>query len=85
VEGRVGLGVDSQESLEELVCRPIAANYPNCSLTTIERWDDAPVSWESWMASAVLSPELFPILRHAQFEDINRAFADPIDSILRAV
>ena len=33
-----------------------------------------------------LAPELFPILRHAQFEDmLNRNFADPINGILRAI
>jgi hypothetical protein len=35
--------------------------------------------------SLVLVADLFPILRHAQFEDLaNRSFADPIDGLLRA-
>ncbi|MDP1798584.1 MAG: type IV secretion system DNA-binding domain-containing protein [Planctomycetaceae bacterium] len=36
--------------------------------------------------TGVLAPELFPLLRHPQFEDqLNRNFADPLDSLLRAV
>jgi hypothetical protein len=85
IQGRVGLLIEFPDELEETVCGPIAANYPQCSLTTVERFDGVPEGWGTWAAAVVLSPELFPILRHAQFEDLNRTFADPIDGILRAV
>lgn len=85
VEGRVALCVDFPDELEEMVCGPLTANYPSASLTTIPRFDPPPDGWGTWAAAVMLSPELFPILRHAQFEDIGRTFADPIDSILRSV
>lgn len=67
-EGRVALFVRSLRSMEEFVTGPIVANYPNCSLTTIEQDEPIPAGWETWTATLELAPELFPILRHAQFE-----------------
>ena len=85
-EGRVALFVRSLQSMEEFVTGPIVANYPNCSLATIEQAEPIPAGWEMWTATLELSPELFPILRHAQFEDmLNRNFADPVSGILRAI
>jgi hypothetical protein len=43
-------------------------------------------SGELRWAELSLVPDLFPILRHSQFEDsLNRNFADPINGLLRAV
>lgn len=84
--GRVGLFLDFPNRLEESVCGPITANYPNGMLTSVDQLDQAPYDWHTLSAELVLSPELFPILRHAQFEDLlNGNFADPITAILRAV
>jgi len=85
-DGLVGLFFQCEEEAEEFVIGPIAANYPNCSLTRIQQMDSCPPGWETWYADLTLTPELFPILRHAQFEDLlNGTFADPITGILRAV
>ncbi len=85
-EDRVALFVRSLQSLEQLVIGPIAANYPNCSIATIEADAPPPSDWETWAAELELVPELFPILRHAQFEDmLNHNFADPVSGILRAI
>jgi hypothetical protein len=85
-EGRVGLFLHFEEDDDEFVCGPVAANYPNCSLTTIPSLDEAPAEWQIWSAELILTPDLFPILRHAQFEDLlNGTFADPINGILRGV
>src|SRR5437879_1781891 len=81
-DGRVGLFVHLPDSLEEFVCGPITANYPNCTLATTEGLDERVPGWGSWSAALELSPEVFPILRHAQFEDLlNGNFADPVSSI----
>ena len=72
--------------MEELATGPITANYPNCSLPTVEPDEVRVAGWETWTAELELIPELFPILRHAQFEDmLNRNFADPLSGILRAI
>jgi len=84
-EGRVGLFLQFADRLEELVTGPIAANYPNSTLTTIENTDAQP-GWKNSFADLELTPEIFPILRHAQFEDLlNGTFADPVSGILRAI
>ena len=69
-DDRVALFVRVAEHIDELVTSPIAANYPNCSLVTVEQNDDVPPEFETWSAELELCPELFPILRHAQFEDL---------------
>lgn len=86
VDHRVALVLEFADQDEELVCGPIAANYPNCSLTTITGVDAPPPEWQRWTADLRLSPEIFPILRHAQFEDsLTRTFADPINGLLRSI
>lgn len=83
---RVGLFLQFADPLEELVTGPIVANYPDCSLATVEALDEPPPDWRTWIADLELTPEIFPILRHAQFEDLlNGTFADPVSAILRAV
>lgn len=85
-DDRVTLFIECDNHLEELVFDPIAANYPNCALTTIENFDEPLSGWATWSADLMLVPEVFPILRHAQFEDLlNGIFADPVSAILRAV
>lgn len=83
---RVGLFVQCADPLKEIVTGPIAANYPNCELASIEKLDESPSNWKTWSAELELTPEVFPILRHTQFEDLlNHNFADPVSAILRAV
>lgn len=85
-EGRLGLFLRYAEHAEELVTGPVASNYPNCAMTAAEGLAAPPPGWRTWFSELELTPELFPILRHAQFEDmINRTFADPITAILRAM
>jgi hypothetical protein len=86
VEGRVGMVLECFGDDEEVVCGPLTAHYPNCSLKTIPGIDEPPVGWDSWTTEVVLRPELFPTLRHAQFEDaLTRSYADPITGILRTI
>src|SRR5207249_1294728 len=65
--GRVGLFLECAEHLEELVCGPVAANYPNCTLTAVDAFDCAPPGWGTWHAQLQLRRETYPILRHVQF------------------
>jgi hypothetical protein len=85
-EDRVGLFVRFADPIEELVTSPIAAHYPNCSLVPVQENGEIPPRFETWTAELELCPELFPILRHAQFEDLlNGTFADPVSGILRSI
>ncbi len=80
----VGLRLRCEDAIAPLVSSPITANYPQCVVA-----DDEPIKDKSsscWSTDLRLVPELFPILRHAQFEDaLNRNYADPINAILRAI
>lgn len=85
-EGKVAIFVNAPDELETIVTAPIIANYPTATLKAV---DPAPVrlaGWSTWSATLRLVPDLFPILRHPQFEDVlNGTFADPIAGILRAI
>ena len=73
------------ESQREFV-GPIEANYPQCAVTEITESPNPPSDWQTWSVSLDLSQESYPILRHAQFEDmLNRAFADPRSGLLFAI
>lgn len=85
VSGQVGLFVRCGQAQREQLLGPIAANYPHCSLTEVAE-DARPDDAECWAIDLVLTPELLPILRHAQFEDaLNHLFADPVSGLLRAI
>lgn len=85
-EGRVALFLQMPQPIKELVLGPVAANYPNCSIKEVESEEGGGPDRETWSAELELVPELFPILRHTQFEDLlNGNFADPINSVLRAI
>ena len=85
LHGQLGLYLRCPTAVRELVVGPMAANYPECDFTIVENESDR-VGFETWSVELDLVPELFPILRHAQFEDaLNRNFADPLSSLLRAI
>ncbi len=82
---QVGLRVRCQARLAEAVLGPLTANYPECVLAEADG-EESRSERETWSVELGLVPELFPILRHGQFEDqLNHNFADPISSILRAI
>ncbi len=84
-EGQAGLFLRLPQSVEPLVRGPLLANYPQCTLTACDD-DTLPNGWSRREETLFLSPELYPLLRHAQFEDLlNGNFADPINSLLQAV
>lgn len=81
---RIGLFLHCPDDLEQVITSPLIANYPQSVLTDVPQ-GEIPIDWHTWQVGLRLTPDLFPILRHAQFEDLaNRSFADPIDGLLRA-
>ena len=90
IDQRVGLCVRFPDELSEVVIAAVEASYPNCRLDVLDKKavgeDLANNGRQISSAHLRLLPDLFPILRHSQFEDLpSRSFADPIDSLLRAV
>ncbi len=85
--GMVGLFIRIPAELQGTVIGPISASYPNCAITNVEEDNGREgAGLRTWRVDLDLTPELFPILRHAQFEDLlNGSFADPIDGVLRAI
>ena len=87
---QVGLFVRCHAADREAVLEPIVANYPQATVTLVEEGsrtgECAPGEGSVWHSDVQLVPELFPILRHAQFEDaLNRNFADPVSGLFRAI
>jgi hypothetical protein len=70
VTGQVGLMIRCSASQREFVVGPIEANYPQCSVAEVAESPHPPSGWHTWSVSLNLSPEIYPILRHAQFEDL---------------
>ncbi len=88
VAGRVGLFCRVNEHFAPLVLGPLKAKYPNCSLTVVEDQADPDRDHlrPTWWAEVTLVPDLFPLLRHNQFEDIaSGTFEDPIDALLQSI
>lgn len=84
-DAKAGLFIRVPDQFAPLVIEPVVANYPHCSVASVQ--DEAiPDGFVTWSAQLTLVTDLFPILRHAQFEDVlNGEFADPINGILRAI
>jgi len=83
--GEVGLFMRFPQDLRRLVLEPLAAKYPGCRFDQVKGKRHRLPS-QTWYAKLRLTPELYPILRHSQFEDVlTRTFEDPIDGILKAV
>jgi hypothetical protein len=86
VGDHIGLLLKCTHAQRELVLGPIEANYPQCSLTAVDDGTDRNGLEETWSVDLDLVPEIFPILRYAQFEDqLNHTFADPINNLLRTI
>jgi hypothetical protein len=85
VEGnRLCLALRFGAQLREVVLGPLLANYPRAKADV--RLEEPSVAGQAWHTDVLLTPDLFPILRHSQFEDLlTHSYADPIDGILRAL
>lgn len=84
-DGQVGVFLRCHPSDRDAVLEPMIASYPHASITPVE---EAAADPECIVRACdvTLVPELYPILRHAQFEDLlNHNFADPVSGLLRAI
>ncbi len=89
LDGRVGLFCCVPDHLAPLLSGPLKAKYPNCTLAVVDHGEapqrDAAFS-DICSAELALTPDLYPLLRHSQFEDIaSGTFEDPIDALLQAI
>jgi hypothetical protein len=88
VQSQVTLAIELGDALAQRVIGPILANYPQAKCTPVAATELARTahSLGTYALELTLTPQIFPILRHAQFEDLlNRQYADPIDSLLAAL
>ncbi|QDT45693.1 AAA-like domain protein [Gimesia alba] len=84
---QVGLYCRFPGLLHELVQGQFHAKYPDCSIELLEEDAlDCPAGYETHLMSLHLRPDLFPILRYQQFEDvIHEEVDDPIGGVLQTV
>ena len=70
---QVGLFVRCHAADRDTVLQPILANYPHATVTLgkdgSRTGECTTPECQVWHSDVQLVPELFPILRHAQFED----------------
>ena len=85
LQGTVGLFVRVPVGLLATFTHDFADAYPGCTLTALcdEDRDD---SGHTWSATLRLSPDVFPLKTHRQFEDLlHRELADPLSGLLSAL
>ena len=73
--------------LAATVTAQLAAHYPAASIERLGGTVPAPAEkFQTWTAELRLHPELFPIRRYAQFDDmLNRNVSDPLTGIFAAL
>ncbi len=86
-EQQVGLYCRFPGLLHRLIQGQFHAKYPDCTVELLEDNSlDCPAGYEIWSMNLHLRPDLFPILRYQQFEDvIHNEVDDPIGGVLQAV
>lgn len=80
----VSLQIRVPPELASILRSQLYAQYPDCHLEEIpEKSLFPPPGSGTWQARLFLQPDLFPLRRYSQFEDLlNRQSADPIAAIL---
>jgi len=81
----VGLFCRYPRALRAAVDAPLVAKYPTVKFERLDdnALDEKPADHRIFVAELRLRPEVFPIRRHAEFEDaMNKAAADPMGGIL---
>lgn len=84
---QVGLYCRFPGLLHGLIQGQFHAKYPDCTIQLLEEDAlDCPTNYETWSTTLHLRPDLFPILRYQQFEDvIHNEVDDPIGGVLQTV
>ena len=83
---QIGLYLEVPGDLGQEITDLLSAKYPNCQIEPALDVLEPPAGWSCYSAELRLEPELFPILRHVQYEDLlNGTFEDPIDAILKSI
>ena len=84
-QGTVGLFVRVPVGLLATFTHDFADAYPGCTLTALPD-EDRDDTGHTWSATLRLSPDVFPLKPHRQFEDLlHRELADPLSGLLSAL
>ncbi len=84
-QGTVGLFVRVPAGLFATFTHDFADAYPGCTLTALPDEERA-AAGHTWSATLRLSPDVFPLKTHRQFEDLlNRELVDPLSGLLSAL
>ena len=86
-DGSVGLFLHSPADLVATVQGHVLAHYPDCELERVDGVGPAvSATRQTWQQDVWLTPDLFPIRRYGQFEDLaSRTMANPLAAILSAL
>src|SRR5207245_2604420 len=84
IAGAVGLTCRVPPELRHLVESNLYAQFPDASFVPVT--EPANADLRTWTVELTLSPMLFPIRRHSQFEDaLTRQLVDPLSGLIAAV
>lgn len=84
IDGAVGLSVRFPTELRRLIESNLYAQFPDASFVLVT--EQANADLRTWTVELTLSPMLFPIRRHTQFEDaLTRQLVDPLSGLFAAV
>ncbi|MFO0905817.1 MAG: type IV secretion system DNA-binding domain-containing protein [Pirellulales bacterium] len=84
-DDQLSLMIDFDDRQRDAVVGPLLANYPKARIESVES-HRLTAATHRRQIELTLTPDLFPILRHSQFEDmLTHNYADPIDSLLNSL
>lgn len=84
-QGAVGLFVQVPSRLAATFTHDFADAYPGCTLTALSD-DVGAITGHIWSVTLRLSPDVFPLKSHRQFEDLlHRELADPLAGLLSSL
>lgn len=85
--GTVGLFVRFPDRLASLIKGQFYAKYPDCHIETLaENALAAADGQQTWVLTLQLSPDLFPIVRYQQYEDVVQTeMDDPVGGLLQSL
>jgi hypothetical protein len=81
----LSLSLDLPPELKPVIESQLFAQYPECRIQPV-MGETVPAGHQVWTVQLTLHPDLFPIRRFGQFEDVlNRLTADPLTALLSAI
>ncbi len=85
-DGSVGLFVRVPDVWHAVIRAQVQAQYPDAQIVRVEETKEGKAQSAAWWTALRLAPEVFPMRRYGQFDEVTTGLsADPISPLLNAV